>query len=245
MNPLGRRNIIGFGISLTPTGKAMLTVYATVYVLELIGNHWLGIPLYQMLALSPPNSDHFHLWQLVTHPVIHDPQAPIGFLINCLVFYFFAGTIEAAMGTRHFLRLYALAAVGAAAGGLLFSGLTSFGVPFAGMMPSLLALIVVFGLLQPEATILLMFVLPIKAKFISYGTIIVTALTFLAQTNAHGAYHLGGIGLAWLYFRSPTQWFDANWWRWKYFNHAQKKRRSKFTVIPGKTNDDDEKPTIH
>jgi hypothetical protein len=99
-------------------------------------------------------------------------------------------------------------------------------------------------LLQPEATILLMFVLPIKAKYISYGTTIVTALTFLAQTNVHGAYHLGGIGLAWLYFRAPTRWLDANWWRWKHVASAQNKGRAKFTVIEGKKNDDD-KPTIH
>ena len=74
---------------------------------------------------------------------------------------------------------------------------------------------VVFGLIHSESTILLMFILPIKAKYISFGTVIVTALTFLARTNVHGAYHLGGIVLAWLYFRSPTQWLDSNWWRWK------------------------------
>ncbi|MBC2745062.1 MAG: rhomboid family intramembrane serine protease [Desulfosarcina sp.] len=239
------RKTIGFGSSLTPVGKIMLIVYATVYVLELIGEQWLGIPIYQWLALSPLKSGYFHIWQGVTHPIIHDPGAPIGFLINCLVFYFFAGTIESALGTRAFLRLYIITALGGAAAGLIFSGLTSFSVPCAGMMPSLLALIVVFGLLQPEATIMLMFVLPIKAKYISYGTTIVTALTFLAQTNVHGAYHLGGIGLAWLYFRAPTRWLDANWWRWKHVEYSQKKRRSKFTVINGKNKDGDDKPTIH
>ena len=112
------------------------------------------------------------------------------------------------------------------------------------MLPSLLALIVVFGLLNPEATILLLFILPVRAKYISYGTIIITALTFLARTNPHGAYHLGGIALGWLYFRSPTHWLDAKWWRWKFEAHAQRKRRSKFTVVDG-GNDDDQKPTIH
>ena len=245
MHPQGFRNTIGFNTSLTTVGKTMLIVYATVYVLELIGEQWLGMPVYQLLALSPLKSGYFHFWQLITHPVIHNPGAPIGFLIDCVVFYFFAGTIESALGTHGFLRLYIVAAIGGAAAGLIFGGLTSFSVPCAGMMPSLLALIVVFGLLQPESTILLMFVLPIKAKYISYGTVIVTALTFLAQTNVHGAYHLGGIGLAWLYFRSPSQWLDANWWRWKYFEHSQKKRRSKFTVIDGKTKADDDQPTIH
>jgi membrane associated rhomboid family serine protease len=241
----GHRRTFGFGTSLTRLGRTMLTIYAVVYIVELIGQQWLGIPAYQLLALSPIKSGNFQFWQLVTHPLIHDPGAPIGFLINCLVFYFFAGTIESAFGTQGFLRLYAITALGGAAAGLVFSGLTSFSAPMSGMMPSLLALIVIFGLLQPEATILLMFVLPIKAKYISYGTIIVTALTFLAQTNAHGAYHLGGIALGWLYFRSPAQWLDPNWWRWKYFEHTQKKRRSKFTVVKNNTHDDDEKPTIH
>lgn len=245
MFPQGHQRTFGFGSSLTQVGKSMLIIYAAVYIVELIGQHWMGIPLYQLLALSPVKSEYFQFWQLFTHPVIHDPGAPISFLINCLVFYFFAGTIESALGTRGFLRLYIIAALGGAVAGLVFSGLTSFGAPMSGMMPSLLALIVTFGFLQPEATILLMFVLPIKAKYISYGTIIVTALTFLAQTNAHGAYHLGGIGLGWLYFRSPTQWLDLNWWRWKYFEHTQKKRRSRFTVVKGQDHDDDDKPTIH
>jgi membrane associated rhomboid family serine protease len=240
----GRRHTIGFSVPLTRAGKVMLIVYAAVYVLELIGEQWLGIPIYRLLALSPLGSGRFHIWQLATHPLIHDPGSPIGFLLDCLVFYFFAGTVESAMGTRRFLRLYLAAALGGAAAGLIFSGLTSFPIPYAGMMPSLLALIVVFGLLQPEATVLLMFVLPIKAKYISYGTIIVTALTFLARTNVHGAYHLGGIALGWLYFRSPSQWLDADWWRWKYFEHLRKKHRTKFTVINGKSKDDD-KPTIH
>jgi len=234
-----------FGTPVTSLGKKMLIMYAVIYVLQLICEHWLGLPVYRWLALSPVGSGHFAFWQLVTHPFIHDPNAPIGFLIDCLVFYFFAGTIESALGTRRFLKLYGVAALGGAAGGLLFSGIASFNVPYAGMMPSLLALIVVFGLMQPEATILLMFILPIKAKYIAYGTIIVTVLTFLAKANVHGAYHLGGILFAYLYFRPPTQLLNINWWRWKYFELNQKRRRSRFTVIDGKNDDDPDQPTIH
>ena len=239
-----RRHTFGFNVPLTRIGKFMLVAYAAVYVIELIGQQWLGIPLFRLLALSPPNSGQFQFWQLVTHPLIHDPGAPIGFLINCLVFYFFAGTIESAMGTRGFLRLYFMAAIGGAVAGLIFGALTSLNIPYAGMMPSLLALVVVFGLLQPEATVLLMFVLPLKAKYISYGTIIITTLTFLARTNIQGAYHLGGIALGWLYFRSPSHWLNVNWWRWKYSEYNRKKHRSRFTVIDGKNSDDD-RPTIH
>jgi membrane associated rhomboid family serine protease len=240
----GNRRPIGFGVSLTQTGKTMLIGYVVIYILELVFEHWLAVPLYGWLALGPLNSGLFHVWQLVTHPFIHNPGAPFGFLINCLIFYFFAGTVESALGTRRFIKLYCTAALGGMVIGLLFSALSAFSTPFSGMMPSLLSLIVVFGLLQPEATILLMFVLPVKAKFISYGTIAVTALTFLAKANPHGAYHLGGILLAYLYFRPPGHLLNPNWWRWKYYERTQQKRRSRFTVIDGK-NDDDDTPTIH
>lgn len=243
MDPYGRRSPLGFGATLTPLGKTMLIIYASVYILELICEHWLALPLYGWLALHPFTGGDFQLWQVVTHVVIHDPGAPIGFLINCVVFYFFAGTVESALGTRRFIRLYISAAVGGVVVGLLFSNLTSFAVPYAGMMPSLLALIVTFGLLQPESVILLFFVLPVKAKIISYGTVIVTALTFLAKANIYGAYHLGGIFFGYLYFRPQIHILNPNWWRWKYFEYSQRKKKSQFTVIDGKKDDDG--PTIH
>jgi membrane associated rhomboid family serine protease len=241
----GNRSPIGFGVSLTPVGKTMLIGYAAIYIFELIFQHWLAVPVYQWLALSPLNSGTFRIWQVLTHPVIHNPGAPIGFLINCLIFYFFAGTVESALGTQRFIRLYVIAAGGGALIGSLFSTLSAFSAPFGGMMPSLLSLIVIFGLLHPESTILLMFVLPVKAKFISYATIAVTVLTFLAKANPYGAYHLGGILTAYLYFRPPSHLLNPNWWRWKLYERAQKKRRSRFTVIDGKNKDDDNKPTIH
>lgn len=244
MHPQGYRRSFGFGATLTPVGKIMLMGYAAIYILELICEHWLGIPIYGWLALSPLGGGDFQFWQVFTHPVIHDPSAPISFLINCLVFYFFAGTIESALGTRRFITLYISAALGAAIIGLLFSSLASFRVPYAGMMPSLLTLIVTFGLLQPEATILLFFVLPVKAKYISYGTVIVTVLTFLAKANVHGAYHLGGILCGYLYFRQPRQMLNPNWWHWKFFELGQKRKKKRFTVINGDKNDPNG-PTIH
>ena len=83
-----RRHTFGFNVPLTRIGKFLLVAYAAVYVIELIGQQWLGIPLFRLLALSPLNSGQFQFWQLVTHPLIHDPGAPIGFLINCHFFYF-------------------------------------------------------------------------------------------------------------------------------------------------------------
>ena len=244
MQPHYTRPSFGFGSTLTPLGKKLLLLYGTLYILELLWVHWLKVPITLMLALHPYAAESFHIWQLITHPFIHNPQAPIGFLINCLIFYFFAGSVEQALGTRRFLILFYAAALGAALCGLAFSSMSGFSAPFMGMLPSLLALIVVFGLLNPEATILLMFILPVKAKFISYATILITLLTFLAMANPHGAYHLGGILVGFIYIKGPRNLLDPSAIHLKYLEWRLKQKKARFKVIDGDKGTKN-KPTIH
>jgi len=233
-----------FGTGLTQLGRRLLVFYAIVYVSELLLEHWLKVPLVTKLVLHPPVSGQFQIWQVFTHPFIHDPYGPIRFLINGVVFYFFAAQIERHMGSRQFLRLFYVAALGGAVCGLALSGISGFNFPFMGMLPSLLALIVVFGLINADATILLMFVLPVKAKYISYGTVAITLLTFLAKANPNGAYHLGGILCGFIYFKGPTNLVDPQSWYTKYLEWQLKRKKSRFTVIDGKKKDND-KPTYH
>ncbi len=236
----------GFGSYLTPLGKKLLLVYGSIYVLELLFEHWFKIGIVSVLELYPLGNWNFHFWQLITHPFIHNPNSPISFIISCIIFYFFAAPVEHAFGPKRFLIFFYTSALGGALCGLGFSFVAGFNVPFLGMMPSLLSLIVIFGLLSPEATILLMFILPIKAKYLSYGTIIITFLTFLAKANPHGAYHLGGILFGYLYFRGLGKYFDFRLIRLKYSEWQLKRRKSRFTVIDGgKAEEDEDTPTYH
>ena len=236
-----------FGSGLTRVGKIMLIVYGAIYVLELLFEHWFHVPVVRALVLFPPGHPSFHVWQLVTHPFLHDPGSPIGFLITCVVFYFFSAPVERALGGGGFLLLFYMAALGAVLIGLPFNALAGFDAPFSGMMPSLLSLIVVFGLMNPEATILLMFVLPVKAKYLSYGTVIVTFLTFLAKVNPHGAFHLGGILLGYLVFRGPGNLPRPGHLYDRYLLWRIQRKRGRFTVIDGRKggDEDSEDPTYH
>ncbi len=222
----------------------MLIIYAVIYVVELLCEHWLNVPLFFYGQLYPVQDPNFHFWQIVTHTFLHDPGHPFGFLINCLIFYFFAGPAEMAFKEKGFLILFYSAAFGGMVCGLLLSSVTGFNLPFSGMMPGLLAIIVIFGLLSPDATILLMFILPVKAKYLSYGTILITTLTFLAKANPDGAYHLGGILFGCLYFKGP-QYFNPKMIYLKYHQRKLSNKKSKFKVIDGGADKDNDKPTIH
>ena len=237
----------GFGSSLTRLAKRLLILYTIIYVVELVCEHWLKIPVVAQLQLYPIQSDSFRIWQLVTHPFVHDPRSPLGFLINGLILYFFSAPVEHAFGTRRFLVLFYFSAFGAALSGLAFGSVSGFSNPFMGMLPSLLALIVVFGLLNPNATILLMFILPIKAKYLSYGTVLITLLTFLAKANPSGAYHLGGILFGYLFFINPRlrNRMDLKLMHLKYQQWQLKRKKARFGVIDGGKNKDEDKPTLH
>jgi len=247
MRPDSARVTIQFGSGLTRIGKIMLLIYGIIYVLELLFEHWFHVPVVHSLVLFPLGHPLFRVWQLVTHPFLHDPGTPLSFLITCVVFYFFAAPVERALGSRGFLFLFYVSALGAVILGVPFNALAGFKAPFSGMLPSLLSLIVIFGLLNPEATILLMFVLPIKAKYMSYGTVIITLLTFLAKVNPHGAFHLGGILLGYLVFRGPGDLPNPKHLYDRYLLWRIRRKRGRFTVIDGSKGRDKESdgPTIH
>ena len=124
MNPDRFKMSYGFGSNLTLLGKRLLLVYGAIYILELLFEHWLKIPVVPALQLYPLKFKSFHIWQIFTHPFIHNPRAPISFLINCIVFYFFAAPVEHALGSKRFLILFYLSALGGALCGLAFSSVS-------------------------------------------------------------------------------------------------------------------------
>ncbi len=245
MRQFDQQAYYGFGSGFTRTGKRLLLIYGIIYVMELLLEHWLVPGVVPALFLYPVKDPAFGLWQLFTHPFIHNPFSPLAFLLNALAFYFFSAPVEAALGRRGFLLLFYAAAIGGAICGLLTALVFGFGGPFYGMLPSVLALVVIFGLLSPDATILLMFILPIRAKYLSYGTVAITLLTLLAKANAAGAYHMGGILFGWLMFKGYGGFFDPDQLHLKYLQWQYKRRRSRFKVINGRKDGDGNGPTYH
>lgn len=231
-----------FRSNFTPLGKALILMYGIIYILELLCHHWFNIPVIAFLPLYPMGSSDFHIWQVVTHAFIHNPISPFDFLITCLVFYFFSAPVEYVLGTKRFLKFFYIAALGGALCGGVLSSVSGLNVPFLGTLPSILALIVAYGFINPEATILLMFILPVKAKYLSYGTIVITFLTFLSKANPHAAYHLGGILFGYLYLKGFGTLFSIANIKMRYAKWQLKRKRARFKVIDG---NNDDKPTIH
>ncbi|MFO7783581.1 MAG: hypothetical protein ACQET7_03085 [Thermodesulfobacteriota bacterium] len=78
MRPDQAHTTFQFGSGLTRVGRTMLLIYGVIYVLELLFEHWFHIAIVRSLVLFPPGHPDFRIWQLLTHPFLHDPGAPLG-----------------------------------------------------------------------------------------------------------------------------------------------------------------------
>lgn len=149
---------------------------------------------------------------LVTYPLLIGIDI-FSLLLTGLVFFWFGGSLERSWGWRRLLLFLLIANAAAAlvweAGVLL---LARSPVPVAGPWFMLSSVVVAWAWLNPEETILLWFVLPLKAKWIGWLDILLLyfgmpiALGMLGPVMfILGFFALGGVAVAFLYARWQRQ----------------------------------------
>lgn len=151
-----------------------------------------------------------YLWQLATYPFFSELGSGFWFLLELLIIFWFGRDVYRYLGRQHFWRLLAwgvgtasVVAVGAQL--LLDSG--GLGSPFAfvlmqGQRMILTVLIAAFATLYGNATILLFFVLPLKARWFLGLEILFAFMGFLTTKDFAG--FLGICAAVALVFQSLT-----------------------------------------
>jgi hypothetical protein len=162
-------------INWSPLARNVIVGLFVIYVVQLLSR---GL-VEQWLAWQPLGQG-FYPWQPITAFILSGPSA-FGALITWVVLYFMLDPLMGMMGARRFgyamLTSWAFGVVAAFVGVAL--GATDDG--YLGQSVLLSAMFALFGFLRPDATILLMFVIPLQAKWIAWGTGLLTFLTLLAQ----------------------------------------------------------------
>ena len=179
---------MSFGSGMTPLTKQVLIFLVALYVTQLVAESWIGLPVTVWLGWSPFGGGLFQPWQPLTHWLVgaSDPLRP---LFSWIAIYFFLPPAERTLGRAGLRRLAVGVIVACAVIGLAFDalGIThSVGI-YLGIEPLVAALLVVFGLAHPGASILLFFVLPIKAIWIAWGTGLISLMYFLASIREGGS----------------------------------------------------------
>ena len=192
-----------------PVGlKWLLIVNIGLFVIDYILKATSSVEFFQQnFALMPAQVvQTFAIWQLVTYMFFH---AGIGHIVwNMLALWMFGVELERLWGTARFLRFYFTCGICAGltvvVAAYIFGGT---GIQTVGSSGAIFGILVAYGVMFPDQTILFGFLIPIKSK---YFVMIIGAIVFLqsytATIGGKGSgvavlAHLGGLVTGYLLLR--------------------------------------------
>ncbi len=215
-----------------PSGVKWLLISNTaVFVLSSLLRQTSFGDIFNLFALVPRAVVfHFAIWQLATYLFLHGGVWHL--LFNMLTLWMFGVTLERDWGTRRFLKYYFLCGIGA---GLCDVGvnmlLGNWSTSTIGASGAIYGILLAFGVMYPESTILFLFLFPIQAK---YFVMIYGAMALLGAMNVNSGVsnvaHLGGMlfGLLYLKARLPTlDTYEVRRW---YRQYKMQRAKKKFQV---------------
>jgi rhomboid family protein len=187
-----------------PVIKSLLIINGIVFFISMIaqniviGGVLMDTFITRYFGLIP--FDHvwsFFPWQLITYQFLHGGFSHIFF--NMLMLWMFGMEIENQMGSRKFLVFYLLAGIG---GGLLQLILGGGGGPIIGASGAVYGVMVAFAMFYPDRMIYVYFLLPVKAKYLIVGMMVIEFLSVGDGSFVAHLAHLGGaiVGFSFIYF---------------------------------------------
>jgi len=221
-----------FSSSNFPNGVKWLLISNTaVFVLSYLLNQAGFGNIFSPFALAPRAVVfHFAIWQLATYLFLHGGVWHL--LFNMLTLWMFGVTLERDWGTRKFLKYYFICGIGAGLCDVTVNALLgNWNTSTIGASGAIFGVLLAFGVLYPETTILFMFLFPIQAK---YFVMIYGAMALLGSLNVNSGVsnvaHLGGMIFGLLYLKVQFPKLDTYAVRAWYRNYKLQRAKKKFQV---------------
>jgi membrane associated rhomboid family serine protease len=185
------------------------------------------------LELAPIMVIHLAVWQLVTYMFLHGGIMHI--LFNMLTLYWFGPDLERTWGLQRFLKYYMICGVGAGVCVVivaLFSGGRAMTTPTVGASGAILGLILAYGLLFPDRTILFFFVIPMKVRHFVWIIGLLAFFYSITDTNSgvSNVAHLGGMLVGYFYLRAKLMRLDRDSLMKRYKQWKLQRAKKKFQV---------------
>ena len=182
-----------------------------------------------------------YVWQLFTYMFLHG--GILHLLFNMLTLWIFGMQLEREWGTRRFLKYYFYCGIAAGVCVVLintvialFSSSTQtanfyWGVPTIGASGAIFGILVAFGVLYPNQTVLMNFLFPIKAKYmVMIYAGIELLMTFGPNTGVSTIAHLGGMAFGYVYLKGRFPRLKLPDWRGAYRQWKLQRAKKKFQV---------------
>lgn len=179
--------------------KAMMLICTAVFCVQLLLSRY--VPLQAWFALWPPASPRFMPWQVLTYAFLHGDMLHLFF--NMMGLWMFGSELERLWGQKRYIHFLLAGVLAAAVAQLVISTLAGSPWPTVGASGALFAMLLAFGMLFPNRTIMPLFPpIPMKAKtfVLVFGGLELLLGLLGASGVAHFA-HLGGMLGGWLIIR--------------------------------------------
>jgi membrane associated rhomboid family serine protease len=143
----------------------------------------------------------FMVWQVFTYMFVH--YAPMHLLFNMLALWMFGVPLEQSWGTRRFLKFYFQCGLAAGVCVLVANMLVGdWLIPTLGASGAVFGLLVAFGIVFPDAIMLLFFLFPMRAKYaVMIYVAVELVITFGPNTGVSTIAHLGGAAYSYVYLK--------------------------------------------
>ncbi len=171
---------------------------------------WLGMPSNLGTLITRP-------WTLITHAFVHADFFHI--LFNMLWFYWFGRIIQEFLGSEKVISVFVMGIIG---GIIAFIGAYNIIPQFevaaevatiVGASAGVTATVIGAAVHFPNYTMFLMFIGPVKIKYIALVTVFLSLIGTQGTSNPGGEFaHLGGALMGWLYMSQLKQGNDIGKW---------------------------------
>lgn len=194
----------GFGNAFaTPPPRDLVALLAFVFATFAMQFFAASAPLIDLLRLGAEVWERAWVWQLATFAFTGFGPASVWILLELLILYWFARDVRDRLGARRFWSLMLLAGIASGSAAVAVEMLTEalaggYVSPAAftlmqGQRTLLAVAIAAFASLNADATILLFFVLPVRARAFVWLSLLLAFIGFLAVKDLAG---LAGIAVA-------------------------------------------------
>lgn len=217
---------LDLGSNWTPLTRNVIVALFAIYVVQLLTS-----PMLVDLFAWQPFGQGFQAWQVATAFLLGGPT-PISAILSWMVLFFLLAPMDAILGRRGLVQALGVTWAGSVvvSAALLAAGILNPSI-FLGIGPLLTALVALFGFTQPQARILLFFIIPVRAIWFAWGSGLLTFLSLLyAQDLGASLYFFAwASAAAWLSIRNGA--LRRTHLRWK--KRSIERKLSRFEVIEG------------
>jgi len=194
------------GPSYGSQGRLMVTqlviINALVYVFEILFDQTHFTETYFALD-SGLFVTNWKLWQIMTYGFVHSRNDIFHILGNMFCLWFFGRDVEGIYGKQRFLAFYLSTIAIAGVLGLYSQELLTGGrVSLLGASGGVAGVIILYICHFPHRTLLLYFVLPVRAWVLALIFLIYDFFGTFSDTHVAHAAHLVGAACGWIYYRT-------------------------------------------